>query len=634
MQVASVLNVYQPTKRAFDFLFAVLLTAFLAPTLSVGASDASSDASRGADIPNGAASVRAPAPPAEPTLFPAEPRAEEREKEPTKANLRPNRAGVQTYFPSVAKIICRSAPIQSETDGVLSIPYSYGTGSYVSEYRDWGVVLTNWHVVNEAPEEISVVFPDRAYRARVILHDPMWDLAALVIENPRGLTPLPISRQWPRLGETFWVGGYGPPHTLDEFKMSRGKLTTYVAVRKPSERLALEGEQGKPQENADKPGASDDAKKAGEVEVVEKRAGDKGSDAAPADAADLLYETMSINVGVRQGDSGGPIFNSFGELAGIIWGSDGESTMGTCGPRMQVFLTQAMLEAANLRARDELRFANRSGAAPFRRGVGSAREQAIAEIVGEEERAVPEAKRAEEKMDAALAAEGVLPISTRPVYMSPGAQLTAASFQSMSLLAAENAVKRAAQDRLLRSGGELPPSPPIFSTSFVVAQRNFGVERPELIAEDSFNDFEDYARSRLAMRLLAADADTKVVPQTAMERAATSSTNLDVQLAPVSYSPHLDGGESAQSASESELAQETAPPEGEPTARGAAEETADSRTVPAVPFGSGGNLSDIKAYMLIIAVVFLFCISIRFLQPDSEPVPRGKREKSNLRQAG
>lgn len=633
MQVASVLNVYQPTKRAFDFLFAVLLTAFLAPALSVGASDASSDSSRGADIPNGAASVRAPAPPAEPTLFPAEPRAEEREKEPTKANLRPNRAGVQTYFPSVAKIICRSAPIQSETDGVLSIPYSYGTGSYVSEYRDWGVVLTNWHVVNEAPEEISVVFPDRAYRARVILHDPMWDLAALVIENPRGLTPLPISRQWPRLGETFWVGGYGPPHTLDEFKMSRGKLTTYVAVRKPSERLALEGEQGKPQGDADKPGASEEAKKAGEVEVVEKRAGDKGSEAAPADAADLLYETMSINVGVRQGDSGGPIFNSFGELAGIIWGSDGESTMGTCGPRMQVFLTQAMLEAANLRARDELRFANRSGASPFRRGVGSAREQAIAEIVGEEERAVPEAKRAEEKMDAALAAEGVLPISTRPVYMSPGAQLTAASFQSMSLLAAENAVKRAAQDRLLRSGGELPPSPPIFSTSFVVAQRNFGVERPELIAEDSFNDFEDYARSRLAMRLLAADADTKVVPQTAMERAATSSTNLDVQLAPVSYSPHLDGGESAQSASESELAQETAPPEGEPTARGAAEETADSRTVPAVPFGSGGNLSDIKAYMLIIAVVFLFCISIRFLQPDSEPVPRGKREKSNLRQA-
>ena len=629
MQVASVLNVYQPTKRAFDFLFAVLLTAFLTPALSVGASDASSDASRGADIPNGAASVRAPA---EPTLFPAEPRAEEREKEPTKANLRPNRAGVQTYFPSVAKIICRSAPIQSETDGVLSIPYSYGTGSYVSEYRDWGIVLTNWHVVNEAPEEISVVFPDRAYRARVILHDPMWYLAALVIENPRGLTPLPISRQWPRLGETFWVGGYGPPHALDEFKMSRGKLTTYVAVRKPSERLALEGEQGKPQGDADKPGASEEAKKAGEVEVVEKRAGDKDSDPSAADAADLLYETMSINVGVRQGDSGGPIFNSFGELAGIIWGSDGESTMGTCGPRMQVFLTQAMLEAAKLRARDELRFANRSGASPFRRGAGSAREQAIAEIVGEEERAIPEAKRAEEKMDAALAAEGVLPISTRPVYMSPGDQLTAASFQGMSMLAAENAVKRAAQDRLLRSGGELPPSPPIFSTSFVVAQRNFGVERPELIAEDSFNDFEDYARSRLAMRVLAA-ADTKVVPQTAMERAATSSTNLDVQLAPVSYSPHLDGGESAQSASESELAQEAAPAEGEPTVDGAAEETADSRTVPAVPFGSGGNLSDIKAYMLVIAVIFLFCISIRFLQSDSEPAPRRKREKSNLRQA-
>ena len=622
MQVASVLNVYQPTKRAFDFLFAVLLTAFLTPALSVGASDAS----RGADIPNGAASVRAPA---EPTLFPAEPRAEEREKEPTKANLRPNRAGVQTYFPSVAKIICRSAPIQSETDGVLSIPYSYGTGSYVSEYRDWGIVLTNWHVVNEAPEEISVVFPDRAYRARVILHDPMWDLAALVIENPRGLTPLPISRQWPRLGETFWVGGYGPPHALDEFKMSRGKLTTYVAVRKPSERLALEGEQGKPQGDADKLGASEEAKKAGEVEVVEKRAGDKDSDPALADAADLLYETMSINVGVRQGDSGGPIFNSFGELAGIIWGSDGESTMGTCGPRMQVFLTQAMLEAANLRARDELRFANRSGASPFRRGAGSAREQAIAEIVGEEERAIPEAKRAEEKMDAALAAEGVLPISTRPVYMSPGDQLTAASFQGMSMLAAENAVKRAAQDRLLRSGGELPPSPPIFSTSFVVAQRNFGVERPELIAEDSFNDFEDYARSRLAMRVLAA-ADTKVVPQTAMERAATSSTNLDVQLAPVSYSPHLDGGESAQSASESELAQEAAPAEGEPTVDGAAEETADAGPV---PFGSGGNLSDIKAYMLVIAVIFLFCISIRFLQSDSEPAPRRKREKSNLRQA-
>jgi hypothetical protein len=44
----------------------------------------------------------------------------------------------------------------------------------------------------------------------------------------------------------------------------------------------------------------------------------------------------------RQGDSGGPVFNSRGELIGVLWGSAGGEVVATQCGRLHVFLTQAV----------------------------------------------------------------------------------------------------------------------------------------------------------------------------------------------------------------------------------------------------------------------------------------------------
>jgi len=47
------------------------------------------------------------------------------------------------------------------------------------------------------------------------------------------------------------------------------------------------------------------------------------------------YDTLVITGSARDGDSGGPIFNGRGELAAVLWGSDGRTTVGTYSGRIK-----------------------------------------------------------------------------------------------------------------------------------------------------------------------------------------------------------------------------------------------------------------------------------------------------------
>ena len=67
-----------------------------------------------------------------------------------------NEDGVQTRYPSVAKIVGKSRPKHGEArlkngeeEGVVTVPLYYGSGFYAAQYASWGIVLTNWHVVSE-----------------------------------------------------------------------------------------------------------------------------------------------------------------------------------------------------------------------------------------------------------------------------------------------------------------------------------------------------------------------------------------------------------------------------------------------------------------------------------------------------
>ncbi|HEY1603343.1 MAG TPA: serine protease [Pirellulales bacterium] len=162
---------------------------------------------------------------------------------------------------------------------------SYGSGTLVDVRGDYGLVLTNWHVVADATGTVEVVFPD-GFRsaARVITTDRVWDLAALAIWKPN-VAPVKLSARAPQPGEPLTIAGYGS----GSYRAVTGTCTQYVApgMNKP-------------------------------------------------------YEMVELSVAARQGDSGGPILNSQGELAGVLWGAGWGTTSGSYSGRVAAFVSAIM----------------------------------------------------------------------------------------------------------------------------------------------------------------------------------------------------------------------------------------------------------------------------------------------------
>lgn len=166
--------------------------------------------------------------------------------------------------------------IVQERDGI-----AFGSGTLIDVNGDQGVVITNWHVVRDATGEIEVVFPD-GYRskAKVLKTDRDWDLAALVIWKPNA-PPVPLSSTAPQPGETLTIAGYGSGN----FRAATSKCIQYVS-----------------------PGHA------------------------------LPYEMVEVGTEARQGDSGGPILNDRGEVAGVLFGAGGGTTSGSYVGRVRTFL--------------------------------------------------------------------------------------------------------------------------------------------------------------------------------------------------------------------------------------------------------------------------------------------------------
>ncbi len=177
----------------------------------------------------------------------------------------------QAPHPAVVRVI---AP---ERNGA-----SLGSGALVAVNHSRGLVLTNWHVVRDATGEMIVTFPD-GFRslATVLGTDRDWDLAALAIDRPPGVAPIPLAANAPRPGDVLWIAGYG----RGAYRASAGRCTQYVA-----------------------PGRN------------------------------LPFEMVELNTAARKGDSGGPILNERGELAGVLFGAGWGRTAGTYCGRVRWFL--------------------------------------------------------------------------------------------------------------------------------------------------------------------------------------------------------------------------------------------------------------------------------------------------------
>jgi hypothetical protein len=162
---------------------------------------------------------------------------------------------------------------------------SYGSGTLVDTNGDHGLVVTNWHVVSDAASPPTVLFAD-GFRslAHVVRADRDWDLAALVIWRPN-VEPVPLANEPPRPGELLAIAGYGQ----GPYRLASGRCTNYLA---PNTRLPRE-----------------------------------------------MVELAAV---ARQGDSGGPIFNRRGELAGVLWGEGNGFTTGSYCGRVRQFLSSVV----------------------------------------------------------------------------------------------------------------------------------------------------------------------------------------------------------------------------------------------------------------------------------------------------
>lgn len=185
----------------------------------------------------------------------------------------------ETPHPAVVRVLAE------ESDGVAQ-----GSGTLIDVREQYGLIITNWHVVRNASGAINVVFPDGFQSgARVVRSDKDWDLAVLLIWRPR-VAPVPLANDAPRPGDPLVIAGYGS----GAYRSAAGQCTQYLA-----------------------PGV------------------------------EHPFEIVEVSTSARQGDSGGPIFNSRRELAGVLFGSDGGSTSGSYAGRVRQFLEPVWGAAAN-----------------------------------------------------------------------------------------------------------------------------------------------------------------------------------------------------------------------------------------------------------------------------------------------
>lgn len=191
-------------------------------------------------------------------------------------------ASTARMHPAVARIVAPS-------DGSIS----YGSGTLVHVAGDYGLVVTNWHVVNEATGPLSVHFPDGFYSLGTIQNvDRDWDLAVIAVRRPNA-QPVRIADRPPKPGEMLTIAGYGS----GQYREATGPCTQYVA-----------------------PGLQ------------------------------FPYEMVELAASARQGDSGGPIFNSRGELAGVLFGEGNGRTSGSYCGRVRWFLTSIVPPATSPQA--------------------------------------------------------------------------------------------------------------------------------------------------------------------------------------------------------------------------------------------------------------------------------------------
>ena len=471
------------------------------------------------------------------------------------------RADVQHPYSAVAKIIGHGDRIQ--TNSGQSQAVYYGSGVYAAESGELGIVLTNWHVVSSSEGLLDIRFPTFRSPGAVILADDVWDIAAVVVHKPP-FVPIPISLEVPQIGDELWVGGYGSAPGLEEFQMSSGPVLSYSII---------------------------------------------DYSAFPWLKEPLPGETLMIGTAVRFGDSGGPIFNRCGELAGLLWGSDGNLTMGTFCLRIQAFLTQAQFQLAHLPSNAQQFFG-----------------QAL------QNPTVKKISIASTPAQQALKRSGVFPISSVPVYTparnsrvsrdppkyykpatTSNIQTDGQTGRQESPPSPDFIRKRDAYLAAHRNGYTLPPYPPIESPTLLAQRRTIGRDHPE-VYPDGMNQPRVVVDSTAdGSTALARPGKTAVEHQTAGRPASNTTAQRSETFQNVSLNSQQPPAVMSPVSNEEQAAGGAAQEEGEK--RPLREKIPGLRTLP---------LTDIQTIIVVVAILFLFVNSLRLISLTIEK-PKAKK---------
>ncbi len=189
-----------------------------------------------------------------------------------------------TSDPAGSGAVDVSAVVAKVRDSVVQVTMrtanAEGIGSGVIIGAD-GRILTNNHVVSGA-DELTVTLADgRAVPASVVGTDPSSDLAVIQAEGVSGLTPAKFGDSAAvRVGDE--VIAIGSPAGL------RGTVTTGI-VSALDRDVTVAGEQRR-----------------GPSPYLRSGAG-----------STVTYQAIQTDASINQGNSGGPLFNSAGEVIGI-----------------------------------------------------------------------------------------------------------------------------------------------------------------------------------------------------------------------------------------------------------------------------------------------------------------------------
>lgn len=221
--------------------------------------------------------------------------------------------------------VCRI--VVPEGDGM-----SLGSGTLVGASDFHGLVITNWHVIRDNRGSIMVAFPDGFRSSARLLHaDKDWDLAALAIWKP-SVAAVPLAAGMPQRGDVLTIAGYGS----GAYREATGRMEQY---------------------------------------------------ASPANH--LPFEMIEVTTSARQGDSGGPIFNQRGEVAGVLFGSASGRTTGSYSGRVRAFLLPLLDDFVKLQPPPQTMLAGAPPATPPTYTADTTRPPANAPSAAPPARAIP-----------------------------------------------------------------------------------------------------------------------------------------------------------------------------------------------------------------------------------------------------